>query len=194
MIRFIGLALFVYCSIVLANDQAEYLRYVGLEVGHSLAHCRMNVFLNRDKKLSHYSQHINSFLGYRIGRYTAFEFGSFKSDCLNTSRNHREGRTKMHGLHMGFVFLLPLSKNLDFVPGVGVVHTFLHISKNNSFDIKEDGVTQRLMLGLQYALNDNLKVRGSAVYHRLAGFYSHQMPIINMMHFGIGLNYSFNTK
>ena len=194
MIRFLGLALLVYCSIVLSNDQVEYLRYVGFEVGHSLAHSHLHSLLKGDKKLSHYNQYINSYLGYKIGKYTAFEFGSFKADSMNTSRNHREGRTKSHGIHMGFVFLLPLSNNLNFLPGIGVTHTSLHLNKKDCFDIKEDGVSPRFMLGTQYAINDNLNIRGALIYNRSAGFYSAPMTITNMIHLGVGLNYSFEAK
>lgn len=194
MKRFSALATIAYGSMIFACEPVDYLRYVGMDVGHSFVQTFVMAPESDDKKVHHQAQQVNVYSGYRIGKYAAFEMGAFKVYSLNSSANHRDGMARSQGFHMGFVFSLPLTDSLNFIPGLGVSHVFVHSHKPGAFDVKENGPTPRLMMGAEYKVNNEWRIRVSAIYNRLNGFYSGPVSMSGNVNVGVGLNYSFWPK
>ena len=194
MKKFILPLLVSFSSIVSAN---EHLRYIGFDLGQSATKSMIDQYNypnNKSSKVRHASQMASIYTGYSMGNYAAFELGAMSSKSLNRSKNVREGRTNIDCLHMGFVFWLPISNNIELIPGIGVAHVMVHATQHKVFDTRDKGIVPRLVFGGQYKINEQLRLRASANWHRMSGVYTYHVSFNQSLHFGLGLNYSFHPK
>ena len=187
MKKYLFLSAFAYSSLVASAP--EYLRYMGVDAGRTLSKT-VHFDGDSDKEIRHKPEYVGVYNGYRIGQHAAFEFGAFSSRALNTSRSHRIGQTHIDGLHMGFVFFLPVTNRFEALPGMGVAQVVTRVRTPEVF-IKEKGIVPRLMFGAQFKITDRLRLRGSFAWHRMGGVYSHMIHFSQCVHASVGLNYSF---
>jgi len=186
MKRLISLILLSYCGVVLANNR-EALRYIGFDLGKVFS--KHHILTNRDEFWSRQtSKYINVYVGYKLGDYASFEFGGFKGGPY--LRPERMAKTNIDGLHMGFVFFLPILKNLSLIPGMGMTQVNIHSSELSAYNMKNRGIVPRLLVGAQYHITKELHFRSSIVWHRMSSIYSHQLTYNKTLQAGIGLNYS----
>lgn len=145
-------------------------------------------------KIKHHCAHVNMYTGYRMGDYAAMEGGVFTSRSFNDPRRaETEGKAHAHGLHMGWVFIIPVLSKVEAIGGLGVSFAWVHIYRPNSINLKQEGVVPRLMLGAQYDISNRFKLRGSIVWHNMNGICRNKLSVKNVVNIGVGVNYSFES-
>ncbi len=203
---FILFVLFFFSSVTNACPECDFRYYSGVDFGLT-----SNQFLNvltpsfeqnllagsrssGVSKIDHKGNSANIYAGIKLGSFVAFESGLFIHQSLCKGNISREGQTRVSGFHSGFVFIFPLTDNLDLVPGVGASYLFLRSHKPKIFDIKENGLLPRIFFGAQFRLTDELKLRCSFALHSLGGASRNIVAMSDITSGSLGLHYSFNVK
>ena len=119
------------------------------------------------------------FVGKQLNRYFAIEAGYFELENFDfeawTNRGNLNGETKFRGVNLDLVGRLPLTERLTFLARGGVQYTRATTRFNGS---RLDAVTVanppnegrrhgKYGVGLEYALNENMALRGEVERYRV---------------------------
>lgn len=201
--------IFLFLSILPITAQSEeFSKYIGFDLGKNIGGYTISqemIILNSPQcendaytlncatpniRKKQHSPFLNLYAGHILDKYTAFEIGAFKNFIFTDFNNRKQATVKIEGLHMGFVFTLPVYQDILFLPGVGVSYASVILSTPNYF-ARENGIIPRLMAGLQYKLTEKLNLRGSLVWNYLSNVYNRDVIFHNTFNIGIGINYMF---
>jgi len=170
-------------------DWANSAWYMGAGVGRTRAKIYNNDLANRmagaglpltgfnaDNKDTGYKL----FLGKQLNRYLAveagyFDLGEFSFDAMTTNSRMLHGETKFRGVNLDLVGRLPLTERLTFLARGGVQYTK---AKTHFSGSRLDAVTVanppnegrrhgKYGVGLEYALSENMALRGEVERYRV---------------------------
>jgi OOP family OmpA-OmpF porin len=115
-----------------------------------------------------------AFGGYQITPNVAVEAGYADMGHIHSDSGTVNGRSE----YLDAVGLLPLGHNWSALGSLGVAHTSLHTANGN-----DDGVGPKIGLGAEYAINQNVSLRGEWEQYRPSVFGDH--PAIGQYTFGV---------
>lgn len=141
--------------------------------------------------IKHFGHFLNIYSGYRLSETFALEVGAYKNHSFSSSKNKREGQSKLFGMHIGLVMFAPITDYISIIPGFSLMKSCLHVYKPGEVNIMTLKIIPRLMLASQVRINDRFNFRGSIVLNKTDGIRIGQTKLNNIVNIGIGFNYNY---
>jgi opacity protein-like surface antigen len=160
--------------------------YVGGDLGYATLDYSASVADSADASLPM----LNVYLGYELGNFKsidyALEVGGFITKNTDRTNGGVSTDSQESGIYADLVGKYALPYNFSAIGSAGIQYSKLSV-ENTTTNINENEFAPRLGAGLEYAINDDLAVRGMVRY----AFTDYNDTVQNTAQYTIGMNYKF---
>lgn len=187
-----------------AETTPEVRPYVGFELGYQMADYKTDGNIKYADFLEENMLSLNPYVGFQLNEHFGVEVGYLQtqtgkkttdaSAALGTSGVDLNSELKISGFHADLVGRHELSEKLDLIGSVGMARlkadlTLKATSGSVSAEASDDetDTAYRAGVGAEYALTDNIGMRGMFRYMNV----DFDGTADNIMSVGVGFNYKF---
>lgn len=156
--------------------------YVGGDLGYSMIDYDSTLDAIAEDKLPM----LNVYMGYNIDDYYAIEWGGFMTTENDRTVSGVSTDAEEYGVFVDAVGKYAMEYDFTLLGTVGLQYSKLKV-QNTTTDFSESEIAPRLGAGLEYAVSDNMKVRGMARYV----FSDYDGEVGNAVQYTLGMNYAF---
>lgn len=170
--------------------------YAGMDLSKSLSDYRVKdkkciVVLKQKSNVKRSAPIMNLYGGWKFNSFCELEAGYFTE--MSVKRLNSNIVNKLSGAHTSLLFIIPVGDKFEVKPGIGMSwNKYINNPREVKFSKKVIVVAPRLILAIEYKVNDSIQARASIASHRIKMGNSHDnFTTSNLYKLGLGMNYSF---